>query len=61
MKIENRLKELNIELPEAPAPLAAYIPCRRSGNLVFVSGQGSSFNGKETFQEIGRASCRERV
>ena len=50
MKIENRLKELNIELPEAPAPLAAYIPCRRSGNLVFISGQGSSFNGRETFQ-----------
>ena len=49
MKIENRLKELNIELPEAPAPLAAYIPCKRSGNLVFVSGQGTSINGKETF------------
>jgi enamine deaminase RidA (YjgF/YER057c/UK114 family) len=47
MKIENRLKELNIELLEAPAPVAAYVPCKRSGNLVFVSGQGPSFNGKE--------------
>ena len=50
MNIENRLQELGIELPEAPAPFAAYIPARRSGNLVFISGQGSSFNGRETFQ-----------
>ena len=49
MKIENRLKELNIELPEAPSPLAAYTPCKRSGNLVFVSGQGSSVNGKDSY------------
>jgi enamine deaminase RidA (YjgF/YER057c/UK114 family) len=48
MKIENRLKELNIELPEAPAPVAAYVPCKKSGNLVFVSGQGPSVNGRET-------------
>jgi enamine deaminase RidA (YjgF/YER057c/UK114 family) len=50
MKIENRLKELNIELPEAPAPVAAYVPCKRSGNLVFVSGQGTSVNGQETYK-----------
>jgi enamine deaminase RidA (YjgF/YER057c/UK114 family) len=50
MKIENRLKELHIELPEPPAPLAAYIPCKRSGNLVFVSGQGTAISGKEMFQ-----------
>jgi enamine deaminase RidA (YjgF/YER057c/UK114 family) len=48
MKIEERLKELQIELPQAPLPLAAYIPCKRSGNLVFVSGQGPSLNGRDT-------------
>jgi len=48
MKIEEKLKELHIELPEAPQPLAAYVPCKKSGNLVFVSGQGPSLNGKET-------------
>jgi enamine deaminase RidA (YjgF/YER057c/UK114 family) len=36
---ESRLAALNLELPEAPRPVAAYIPWRRSGNLVFVSGQ----------------------
>ena len=36
---EQRLIALGLELPPAPAPLAAYVPARRAGNLVFVSGQ----------------------
>lgn len=36
---EQKLKELAITLPEAPKPVAAYVPCVRTGNLVFVSGQ----------------------
>jgi enamine deaminase RidA (YjgF/YER057c/UK114 family) len=38
-KIDARLKELNIELPAPPAPVASYVPYVVSGNLVFVSGQ----------------------
>lgn len=38
MSIEERLKELGIILPPAPQPLGAYIPCVRSGNLLFLSG-----------------------
>lgn len=38
-RIEARLAELGIELPEPKAPLAQYVPFVRSGNLVFVSGQ----------------------
>ncbi|MDQ1731468.1 MAG: hypothetical protein QOK10_1627 [Pseudonocardiales bacterium] len=34
-----RLAELGIELPSAPAPLASYVPAVRSGNYVFTSGQ----------------------
>jgi len=30
---------MGLKLPVAPAPLAAYIPVTRSGNLLFVSGQ----------------------
>ena len=33
-KIEARLKELGIELPQASAPVANYVPFTRSGNLV---------------------------
>lgn len=39
-RIDNRLKELGITLPEAPAPIAAYTTFRISGNLVFIAGQG---------------------
>lgn len=34
-----RLTELGIELPEVVAPLAAYVPAVRTGNLVYTSGQ----------------------
>ena len=36
---EQRLIELGLQLPDAAAPLAAYIPAVRSGSLVFTSGQ----------------------
>ncbi len=41
-RIDGRLKELGIELPEAPAPAANYVPFVVSGALVFVSGQVSA-------------------
>jgi len=40
------LAELGIQLPEAPKPVAAYIPFRRVGNLLFVSGQVAFADGK---------------
>ena len=36
---EARLAELGLVLPTPPKPVAAYIPARRSGNLVYISGQ----------------------
>ncbi len=39
--IENRLAELGVVLPEAPAPAANYVPFVKSGNMVYVSGQVS--------------------
>ena len=38
MSPEEKLKQLGIELPEAPSPLGSYIPIVRTGNLVFLSG-----------------------
>jgi len=38
-RIDAKLKELGIELPTPPAPVASYVPTVRSGNLIFVSGQ----------------------
>ncbi|PRY86397.1 RidA family protein [Donghicola tyrosinivorans] len=41
-KIEGRLAELGITLPDAPAPAANYVPFVQVGDLVHVSGQISS-------------------
>jgi enamine deaminase RidA (YjgF/YER057c/UK114 family) len=38
-KIETRLAELGVTLPDAPAPAANYVPFVQVGDLVFVSGQ----------------------
>lgn len=39
MSLESKLAELGLILPAAPKPVAAYVPCVRTGNLVVVSGQ----------------------
>jgi enamine deaminase RidA (YjgF/YER057c/UK114 family) len=48
-KIEARLKELGIELPQATAPVANYVPYTVSGHLVVVSGQISVRGGKAEY------------
>jgi enamine deaminase RidA (YjgF/YER057c/UK114 family) len=40
MSAETRLKELGIVLPPPPKPVANYVPFRRAGPLLFLSGQG---------------------
>ncbi|MDR1812511.1 MAG: RidA family protein [Candidatus Fibromonas sp.] len=41
----NRFQFLSLSLPEVLKPLAAYIPAKRSGDLIFVSGQLPIANG----------------
>jgi enamine deaminase RidA (YjgF/YER057c/UK114 family) len=45
-KIEDKLKSLGLELPAIPKPLAAYIPAKQSGKLVFTAGQLPMVNGE---------------
>ena len=52
--IEKRLAELAIELPDASAPAANYVPFVVSGALVFVSGQLPVWNGE--LRHIGQVS-----
>ena len=55
MKIEDKLRQMGLELPEAPAPVAAYVPTVRTGNLVFVSGQVPREKGELMFRgRVGR-------
>jgi len=46
MTPEDKLKELGIELPEAPKPLGSYVPAVRTGNLIFLSGMLPLIKGK---------------
>ncbi|KAF4652909.1 hypothetical protein FOZ61_009330 [Perkinsus olseni] len=39
MSIESRIASLGLKLPAATTPLANYVPFRRTGNLLFLSGQ----------------------
>ncbi|MBI5289319.1 MAG: RidA family protein [Chloroflexi bacterium] len=43
---EERLKELSIPLPAVGTPRWAYVPCVRTGSLIFVSGQIGVTDGK---------------
>jgi len=45
MRFEAKLKELGVELPEAPRPVAAYAPAVRAGNFVYTSGQITMVQG----------------
>ena len=48
--IEEKLKQMNITLPEAPKPLASYIPVNKAGSLIFTSGQVPLKNGNLLFK-----------
>ena len=41
-KIENKIKELNIKLPDPKPPVGAYVATKIVGNLLFISGQISA-------------------
>ena len=45
-RIEARIRELGFELPQAPAPVAAYVPAVITGNYVYTSGQLPFAEGK---------------
>ena len=55
MKIQEKLNELNINLPKAAAPVGSYVAVAVAGDLIFISGQ-VSFNkdGKLIKGKIGK-------
>src|SRR3990167_3304600 len=65
--IEARLQELNITLPNPPAPAANYVPFVKIGSIVFISGQLPIWNGELKYKgklgntisiEEGQAAAR---
>lgn len=54
-RIEARLKQLGIELPNPAAPAANYVPFVVSGKLAFIAGQITVWNGERRYLgKLGR-------
>ena len=52
--IYDKLKALNITLPDVATPAAAYLPFARTGNLVFLSGHLAKKDGKVVVGQFGK-------
>jgi enamine deaminase RidA (YjgF/YER057c/UK114 family) len=53
MSVYERLRSLRISLPEVEAPVAAFLPFVRAGNLLFVSGHIAKKDGKPLAGKLG--------
>lgn len=55
MSVEEKLKELGLELPSPPQAVAAYVPAVRVGNLLFTSGTAAKIGGVRRYVgKVGR-------
>ena len=62
MEIEKKLEDLGVKLPEAAKPVAAYVPFKRTGNLIFISGQDCRINGELQYKgKVGREVTEEEA
>ena len=57
--IEDKLRELSIDLPTPPSPAGSYIPVVTTGNLAFVSGQIPMKEGKVVF--VGKVPDKQSL
>jgi enamine deaminase RidA (YjgF/YER057c/UK114 family) len=53
MSVYEQLRSLNITLPQTTPPAAAFVPCVRTGNLLFVSGHIARRDGKPWVGKLG--------
>lgn len=59
MKIENKLNELGFSLPNPPAAAGNYLPCVRTGNLLYLAGTICMVDGKMT--HLGKVGEKHSV
>ncbi|MEG2034373.1 MAG: RidA family protein [Janthinobacterium sp.] len=59
MSVYEKLKELNITLPEVAVPAAAYLPYMQSGNQLFLSGHVAKKNGQPWVGKLGENMSTE--
>ena len=63
MLVEKKLKELGIELFLDIKPIGSYVPFVQTGNLIYVSGQGPSIEGKyvDYIGKVGSDISKEKA
>ena len=62
MSAEARLIELKIDLPKIPAPIGNFLPYRRVGQLLYLSGQGPrNAAGEISIGRVGKDCSVERA
>ena len=55
MSAEENLKKLGLTLPNIPTPVGTYVPWKRDGNTIYLSGQGPrDANGKHITGKVGK-------
>lgn len=59
MSVYEKLKALNITLPEVALPAAAYLPYVQTGNLVCLSGHVAKQDGKPWVGKLGENMTTE--
>jgi enamine deaminase RidA (YjgF/YER057c/UK114 family) len=60
VSVYEKLKALNISLPEVTQPVTAFVPFVRSGKLLFVSGHIAKIDGKPWVGQLGRELSTEQ-
>ncbi|MGZ4117614.1 MAG: RidA family protein [Bacteroidia bacterium] len=62
--VEKKLKSLGLKLPEYHPPVANYLGCKQTGNLLFVSGRKSELTGvvgKDITEKQAKLAARDTV
>lgn len=58
--VEDKIHELGYKVPDAPKPLAAYVPAKRDRNLIFTAGQLPFQDGELRFPgKVGKDVSEE--
>lgn len=59
MDVYGKLRELGCELPPSPPKGGIYKPVKQAGNLLFISGQGSTRKGQPIIS--GKLGCERTI
>jgi len=61
VSVEQRMKDLGIELPPVFAPVGNYLGCKRTGDLLYVGGHGPVTDGGVIRGKVGGDVTLERA